>query len=147
MTPSLFNTLRELSQLDDPLPIEALLGHLAEATHRCQVILGSQPKRWGILIHQGILEVEGIDSPVLDPKVETFLRSLDTPRLDFFVRAFAYWKMSGREELNPFEPMVQICRHGGVMRIAEDGLLDLEDHSGKRLGIPIASTFRWERLA
>jgi hypothetical protein len=85
--------------------------------------------------------------PELAPEIEALLSSLGWSRLRYFLKAFAFWEASGQKNPNPFEPMVQICRHGGQMKVAGDGLLDLEDHTGKRLGIPLALTFKWERLS
>ena len=144
VNPRLQQQVDELSKVAEPLPLEALRKYLAEATHRCELAIGERPSRWSVLFNFGVLW--GIKLPDLDPDLEAILDSLRVPRLGFFPRCFAFWELSGQKTLNPFEPMVQICRHGGLMWVAGDGALDLRDHAGNQVGIPIASTFRWERL-
>ncbi len=137
----LIERLRELSQLAEPEVLPDLCRRLADATHRCEVLLGHQPKSWNFMY--GLVPEDG-KKPSRSPEVTAFLESLPSSSLRHFLNVFATWEEFGRPELNPFEPLVEICRHGGSMSRAGDGLLDLKDHTGDGMGIPIASTFRKE---
>ena len=160
MVPSLYDRLFEMSRAGEHLPLETLFKYLAEATHRCERAFGERPTAWSILFPYHIVHahepswtlgaystMRKEEIPQLEPEIEALLKPLGASRLRFFLKAVVLWEMMGEKDSCPYEPMAQICRHGGSMRIAGDGLLDLEDYAGKRAGIPIASTFKWERLS
>ena len=70
--PTLYGKVRELGKVAEPLPIDTLRKYLAEATHRCEQVLGARPGRWSALMHgvqghclsavgAGNINVSGID--------------------------------------------------------------------------------------
>lgn len=139
MSAAVIERLRNFSESAEPELLPVLCLRLADATRRCEKVIGRQPEQWWILLHGGLLK--GVPRTQRSPEVEEFIGSLGWTSLRFFLDLFAAWEETGRNEANPYEPLVEICRRGGSLRVAGDGLLDIEDYTGDRLGVPIASTF------